>query len=502
MKTAVIYARYSSDRQTEQSIEGQLHVCQEYAAKNNIVIVATYIDRAMTGTNDNRTDFQRMLKDSNKRAWNYVLVYKLDRFSRNKYEMAMHRKTLSDNGIKLISAMENIPDTPEGINLESLLEGMAEYYSAELSQKVKRGLRESRAKGNFTGGTVLFGYNVKNKKVVINEDEAKIIRYIYSEYAAGTYVKDIIANLTEKGLYYRGKPFARTTVYNILKNEKYGGITKHNDEIFTNIYPRIIPEDIFNIVRSKASENHYGKHTNEDVYLLKNKVFCGHCGKTVTSDSGTFKSGVTMRYYKCHGRKNGSKCSLPLIRKSLLEQIVMDATYKAFFDTTTVFDIADKVLELHNKRITDNSVITILENEKSRLNKSINNILTAIENGLTSISTQARLTELEDKLSSVQEKLAIEHAKLNTYLTRDDIIKFIKTSIKKSPSQLVRLLVKRVVLYDDRIEITYNYTNNQRPDDDDHRVFCFSHEKITHTIDQCKIGMPPLKLSFTIYLFI
>ena len=123
MKTAVIYARYSSDRQTEQSIEGQLHVCQEYAAKNNIVIVATYIDRAMTGTNDNRTDFQRMLKDSNKRAWNYVLVYKLDRFSRNKYEMAMHRKTLRDNGIKLISAMENIPDTPEGIILESLLEG-------------------------------------------------------------------------------------------------------------------------------------------------------------------------------------------------------------------------------------------------------------------------------------------------------------------------------------------------------------------------------------------
>ena len=132
MKTAVIYARYSSDRQTEQSIEGQLHVCQEYAAKNNIVIVATYIDRAMTGTNDNRTDFQRMLKDSNKRAWNYVLVYKLDRFSRNKYEMAMHRKTLRDNGIKLISAMENIPDTPEGIILESLLEGQMDIIKNQI----------------------------------------------------------------------------------------------------------------------------------------------------------------------------------------------------------------------------------------------------------------------------------------------------------------------------------------------------------------------------------
>ena len=131
MKTAVIYARYSSERQTEQSIEGQLHVCNDYAKRNALVIVGTYIDRAMTGTNDNREDFQRMLKDSDKRSFDYVLVYKLDRFSRNKYEMAIHRKHLKDNGVKILSAMENIPETPEGILLESLLEGMNQYYSAE-----------------------------------------------------------------------------------------------------------------------------------------------------------------------------------------------------------------------------------------------------------------------------------------------------------------------------------------------------------------------------------
>ena len=123
MKTAVIYARYSCDNQSEQSIEGQLHVCQEYAQRNNILILDTYIDRAMSGTNDNRPDFQRMLKDSIRKEWDYVLVYKLDRFSRNKYETAIHKKTLRDNGVKVLSAMENIPDTPEGIILESLLEG-------------------------------------------------------------------------------------------------------------------------------------------------------------------------------------------------------------------------------------------------------------------------------------------------------------------------------------------------------------------------------------------
>lgn len=125
MKTAVFYARYSSDRQTEQSIEGQVRVCNDYAERSNILIVNQYIDRATTGTNDNRAAFQQMMKDSDKKAWDFVLVYKLDRFSRNKYEMAMHKKTLKDNGIKLISCMENIPDTPEGIILESLLEGMA-----------------------------------------------------------------------------------------------------------------------------------------------------------------------------------------------------------------------------------------------------------------------------------------------------------------------------------------------------------------------------------------
>ena len=131
MKTAAIYARYSSDNQTEQSIEGQLRVCEEYAQRNNIVIVDTYIDRAMTGTNDNRPDFQRMIQDSVKKKWDFILVYKLDRFSRNKFESVVNRRKLADNGVKLLSAMENIPDSPEGIILESLLERMNQYFSAD-----------------------------------------------------------------------------------------------------------------------------------------------------------------------------------------------------------------------------------------------------------------------------------------------------------------------------------------------------------------------------------
>ena len=200
MKSAVIYARYSSDNQTEQSIEGQLRVCEEYAQKNDILILDTYIDRAMTGTNDNRADFQRMIKDSARKEWDYVLVYKLDRFSRDKYATAIHKKTLKDNGVKVLSAMENIPDTPEGIILESLLEGMNQYYSAELSQKVKRGMKETRLKGNYQGGGLPYGYKVINRKVTIDEPTAEVVRYMYEQYSKGAFVREIISALTAKGI--------------------------------------------------------------------------------------------------------------------------------------------------------------------------------------------------------------------------------------------------------------------------------------------------------------
>ena len=168
MIKAVIYARYSSDSQTEQSIEGQLRVCKEFAERNGYVIVKEYIDRAKTGTNDNRPAFQQMLYDSKNKAFQFVLVYKLDRFARNRFDSAINTMTLSKNGVRVISATENISDKPEGRLLENVIIGVNEYYSAELSQKVKRGLKESRIKGQFTGGRTPYGYNVENLKLSIN----------------------------------------------------------------------------------------------------------------------------------------------------------------------------------------------------------------------------------------------------------------------------------------------------------------------------------------------
>lgn len=198
MKTAVIYARYSCDAQTEQSIEGQLHVCKEYAEKNDLLVVDEYIDRATTGTNDNRAAFQQMLADSKRRQWSVVIVYKLDRFARNMYESVINRKKLSDNGVGLVSAMENIPDTPEGKLFLAVIEGFNEYFSEDLKQKVNRGLRESWLKGNATGGKDIFGWDLKDKKYHINEAEAAVIREIFQKYAQGYKAQTIADELKEK----------------------------------------------------------------------------------------------------------------------------------------------------------------------------------------------------------------------------------------------------------------------------------------------------------------
>ena len=472
MKTAVIYARYSSERQTEQSIDGQLRACNDYAERNDILVVDTYIDRAMTGTNDNRTQFQKMLRDSTKKAWDVVLVYKLDRFSRNKYEIATHRKTLRDNKVKLVSAMENIPDTPEGIILESLLEGMAEYYSAELSQKVKRGMKESRQKGNHTGGYVLYGYKIENKKIIIDEPQAEIIRFIFSQYATGTIVKDITKMLNEKGILHRGKPFPRNTIYDMLKNEKYLGICHHGAEEYTNIYPQIISKPIWNIIRKKTQENKIGKQSIEVVYLLRNKMICGYCGRPVSAETGTARGGNVERYYKCIGRKHGSSCKKSTIKKDILENLVVDTTCQILNDPATINMVADKILDAHQKRLKDQSIMRILLKEQSDVAKSINNIMSAIEKGIITNSTKQRLDELETLREEIAAKITVEQTKQTIQLTKEEIIRYIKTALKQEPKQMIDLLIQQIVLYDDKIEIYYKYTHSKNPDDN-HRDFSF-----------------------------
>ena len=330
MKTAVIYARYSSTNQTEQSIEGQVHVCQDFAKRNNIIIVDSYIDRAISGTTDERDSFQRMLKDSNNKKWNYVLVYKLDRFARNKYEAAIHRKHLKDNGIKLLSAMENIPETPEGVLLESLLEGMNQYFSEELAQKVARGLHESRMKGHCIG-SIPFGYIKENKMLKINEEEAIILKRIFEDYASGKTILQISRELESQNITYNGKPYIPQTIRHFLKRKLYTGEYSVNGKVYDKIYPQIITKELFEKVQKRMDLTRYGcRKDNHEIFRIKDKLYCGHCNRKMYPFSTKSRNGNYLRYYKCISTKKDDNCLTRITEKNFIEGVV-DKFFKQQF---------------------------------------------------------------------------------------------------------------------------------------------------------------------------
>ena len=302
MKTAVIYARYSSDSQTEQSIEGQLRVCRQYAEKNDLLVVENYIDRATTGTNDNRAAFQQMLKDSKRRQWSVVIVYKLDRFARNKYESVVNRKKLSDNGVELVSAMENIPDTPEGKLFLAVIEGFNEYFSEDLKQKVNRGLRESWLKGNATGGHPPFGYIIKDKKYVIDDAEAEIVREIFMKYAQGYKAVAIAEDLKAKNIRRKcGKLVDQKYVYIILHDKRYIGEVTHQGIEYCNIFPPIITKELWLQVNAINEANKISPSRKKEIYdyILSGKLICGKCKHRMCGTSGTSHTGAIHYYYVC-----------------------------------------------------------------------------------------------------------------------------------------------------------------------------------------------------------
>ena len=433
MKTAVIYARYSSDSQSEQSIEGQLRVCQQYAKNNNILIVDTYIDRAMTGTNDLRPDFQRMIKDSNKKQWDYVLVYKLDRFSRDKFEMAMHKKTLKDNGIKLVSACENIPEGPEGIILESLLEGMTEYYSAELSQKVLRGLNESYIKGQFTGGYALYGYDVIDKKNVINQNEAEIVKEIFNRFASGETGKSIRDNMIARGKRTKSNYYVNEKkIYKIIGDSKYKGKVIHNGKTYTNIIPRIIDDETWQKVQYIRDGNKHKQGAKKEKFnfLLSGKLICVDCGSFLVGESGTSETGEMHRYYTCMTRRRRKKpCELKSIKKEWLEDQVFTKTWELLCDFNNMEEIVDKIHDLHQQNTQENQVITSLEKKKAETTKASSNLISALEQGFLTEQTKTRLKELESEIAQLDFDIDQAKQRNYSYLTKDNIRDYLKKAI-------------------------------------------------------------------------
>lgn len=295
--TAVIYARYSSDNQREESIEGQLRECEEYAKRKGITVLSTYIDRALSARTDDRPEFQRMIRDSTKGLFDVVLVWRLDRFVRNRYDSARYKHILKKNGVKVVSARETIAEDSTGILLESMLEGYAEFFSAELSEKVQRGLTENALKAKNNGGGIPLGYvlNHQTQKLEIDPVTAPLVVEIFNRYADGETVRSIVDDFNRRGLRTRrGRPFRLNSLSGLLTNRKYIGVYQYQDIVIDGGVPAIVPQELFDRVQRRKERNRRAPAAAkaEVRYLLTTKLFCGRCGCMMVGESGTSRRGV------------------------------------------------------------------------------------------------------------------------------------------------------------------------------------------------------------------
>ena len=467
---AVIYARYSSDNQREESIEGQLRECTAYCKKNNITILRTYIDRAMSAKTDHRPDFQRMIKDSAKGLFDVIIVWKLDRFARNRYDSAHYKAQLRKYGVKVLSATENISEGPEGIILESMLEGMAEYYSAELSEKVIRGHTENALKCKYNGGTPTFGYVIdKDKYYQIDPHTAPVVLESFTRYANGATMKEVMQYLVESGFTtVRGRKIDLNFISRLLKNRKYIGEYSYRHIVTPGGIPAIVPQDLFDRVQQRLEVNRKApaRHKAEDDYLLTTKLFCGTCGAMMMGESGTSASkGRKYHYYRCVNTKKNKTCSAKhkSVRKLPLENAVVSATMAKVMNDDFVEYIADAVMDLQGR---ESSELPALRQQLAETERGIENMLNAIQMGIINQSTKQRLDELEERKKEIELHIIQEEIK-KTLLSREDvtfwICRFRKLDVSKLEERrrLIDSFVNSVTIFDDYILITFNYKDGE-----------------------------------------
>ena len=461
--TAVIYARYSSDNQREESIEGQIRECTAYAEKNGITIVKHYIDRAISAKTDNRPEFQQMIKDSDKKLFDIVLVWKLDRFARNRYDSARYKTQLKKNGVKLMSATEIISEGPEGIILESVLEGYAEYYSADLAEKVVRGQTENILKGRCNGGRGTFGYTLDpERKFHIDPLTSPFVLESFKKYNEGSTMKEIRDWLNENGIKNPvGGAFTYNSVEHMLKNRRYIGELKFRDVVVPDAIPPIIPLELFEDVQEKIAKNKKApaRRKAEDDYLLTTKLFCGYCGALMFGESGTSRTGEVHRYYKCATAKKHKGCKKKTVRKQWLEDLVVNQTMQLVKDDAAMESIIAKVMELQNK---ENTNIPLYEKQLRDAESGIQNMLNAIQAGILTSSTKERLEQLEETKRELEARIAEE--KLAKPKVTEEFIRFwllrfrkLDMSLKDQRQALVDTFINAIYLYDDKVLITFNY---------------------------------------------
>lgn len=478
---AVIYARYSSDSQREASIEDQLRECRAWAAANGYTIVREYCDYAMTGRNDDRPSFQRMIADADSGDFSAVITYQTSRFSRNRYDAAVYKHRLKKAGVSVHYAATAIPDGPEGIILEALMEGMDEYYSANLSKNIRRGQDGNALKGKFAGGTIPFGMQVSADRTLVPDPlTAPHVLRAFEMIDAGQMQKDVIDYFNSAGLRTtRGNPFGKSSLASMFANRKYIGEYQYRDVIIPDAIPAIVPLELFERVQLKLQQNQHvkGGHARAMVdYLLTGKLICGHCGSPMVGDSGTSRNGTTHHYYTCACRKRGGDCSKKSERCRPLEMAIVEETVRHVLQPDIIASIVDHVMAIHDREMREDHVLASLQAEESNVNTSLTNLMRAIEMGIFTPTTRDRMMELEAQKKDVSARIQV-HLATRPRIDRERVEFFLHSFRFGDPKdanyrrKVISALISSVTITDlpdpsgngrpqRRLDLTYNLTEH------------------------------------------
>lgn len=472
---AVIYARYSSHSQKDVSIEQQVEECQAYADANNMKVIAVYADRHLTGKTDKRPDFQKMMRHAEKRQFQVIISYKSNRMARNMLQALQYEDKLSKSGIRVVYAKEEFGDNAAGRFALRTMMNVNQFYSENMAEDVMRGMLDNAENCLVTNGSLPLGYkraegSTKRNagKYVIDEPAARIVREIFTRVACGDPFVDIAKDLNDRGMRTsRGNLWNKNSFHSILSNERYTGVYIYDEVRVEGGVPQIVDKELFYKVQEvlKMKKNPQGRHRVNGDYLLTGKLYCGYCKSHMVGVSGTGKSGKLHYYYQCQGKRLGKECKKKPVRRDWIEQEVAGAIKGYILQEEVLNWIADTVTE-YGKKHNDNAQISLLEAQLAENKKATKNLIAAIEQGIITETTKARLIELEAEQSKLVGRLAIEKSEIPE-VSREYIMAWLESfrdgdiEDKKFQSKLFDNFLIAVYIYDTDLRLVFNFTGKK-----------------------------------------
>lgn len=405
-----------------------------------------------------------MISAASTGQFQYIIAWKVDRIARNREQAAIVKGRLRKNGVKIIYARESIPEGAAGILLEGMLETTAEWYSANLSENVKRGMYDN-ARKCLANGMRGLGYRPgPDGTFVLIPEEVAIVREIFNLYDGGTPVKSIIDIMNQRGLKTsRGNPYSRTSLVKLLRNERYTGVYIFRDIRIEGGMPQIIQKDLFERVQKRMDASQRRPNANVSQFPLTGKLYCGHCGEAMTGDSGKSHSGNVYYYYTCFGKKRHlHSCQKRSVRCDMIETYLADVICTQILTEQNMHLLADAVVA-EAKATEDHSILASMQAQLAETQKQIRNINNAIAQGIFTASTRDMLLSLEADEQSLQDAIAVTSYARAEVVDHDRVMFWLskfKKGDRTDPLFLARLFdtfLNAVYLYDDgRLRICIN----------------------------------------------